>query len=127
MRGARVVRADKVHTIRNGVCPGEFDPDAPADARLRARLGARPGDCLVLYAGTHGISQGLTSVADAAARLAGEAIRFAFVGEGADKRQLQSRVAELGLRNVTLLPGLPHEQVTARLYGGLAHWPGGRR
>src|SRR5260370_11490167 len=115
MRGARVVRADKVHTIRNGVCPGEFDPEAPAAARLRARLGAGRGDCLVLYAGTRGLSQGLTSVADAAARLAGEAIRFAFVGEGADKRQLQSRVAELGLRNVTLLPGVPHEQVPALL------------
>ena len=37
---ARGVPADKVHTIRNGVRPGEFDPDAPADARLRARLGA---------------------------------------------------------------------------------------
>jgi glycosyltransferase involved in cell wall biosynthesis len=112
---ARGVPADKVHTIRNGVCPGEFDPDAPADARLRARLGARPGDCLVLYAGTHGISQGLTSVADAAARLAGEAIRFAFVGEGADKQRLRHRVAELGLDHVTLLPGIPHEQVPALL------------
>jgi len=111
----RGVPADKVHTIRNGVRPGEFDPRAPADPGLRARLGAGPGDCLVLYAGTHGISQGLTSVADAAERLAGEAIRFAFVGEGADKQRLRDRVAELGLRNVTLLPGVPHEQVPALL------------
>ena len=68
----RGVPAGKVHTIRNGVRPGEFDPGAPPDPRLRARLGAGPADCLVLYAGTHGISQGLTSVADAAARLTGE-------------------------------------------------------
>ncbi len=111
----RGVPAAKVHTIRNGVTSGEFDPGAPADARLRAKLGARPGDCLVLYAGTHGISQGLTSVADAVARLAGEAIRFAFVGEGADKQRLLHRVAERGLDNVTLLPGVPHEQVPALL------------
>jgi glycosyltransferase involved in cell wall biosynthesis len=111
----RGVPAGKVHTIRNGVCPGEFDPDAPADPRLRARLGAGPNDCLVLYAGTHGISQGLTSVADAAARLADQPIRFAFVGEGADKQRLSDRVAELGLRNVTLLPSVPHEQVPALL------------
>ena len=111
----RGVPAAKVHTIRNGVAPGEFDPGVPADTRLRATLGARPGDCLVLYAGTHGISQGLTSVADAAARLAGKAIRFAFVGEGADKERLLRRVAELGLDNVTLLPGVPHEQITALL------------
>ena len=110
----RGVPADKVHTIRNGVCPGDFDPNGPADVALRARLGAAPGDCLVLYAGTHGISQGLTSVADAA-RLTGEAVRFAFVGEGADKQQLLHRVAELGLRNVTLLPGIRHEQIPALL------------
>ena len=103
----RGVPAAKVHTIRNGVRPGDFDPAAPADPRLRARLGAGPGDCLVLYAGTHGISQGLTTVADAAARLTGDAIRFAFVGEGADKQRLRHRVAELGLNNVTLLPGVP--------------------
>jgi len=111
----RGVPADKVHTIRNGVNPGEFDPWRTPDPELRARLGASPGDCLVLYAGTHGISQGLTSVADAAARLAGKPIRFAFVGEGADKRRLRHRVAELGLRDVTLLPSVPHAQVPALL------------
>jgi glycosyltransferase involved in cell wall biosynthesis len=111
----RGVPADKVHTIRSGVHPGEFDPAAPADMRLRARLGACPGDCLVLYAGTHGISQGLTSVADTAAQFTDEAIRFAFVGDGADKQRLQRRVAEHGLRNVALLPGIPHEQVPALL------------
>lgn len=111
----RGVPAGKVHTIRNGVRPDEFDPGAEPDARLRARLGARPGDCLVLYAGTHGISQGLTSVADAAARLTQEEVRFAFVGEGADKQRLRDRVAEHGLRNVSLLPGMPHEQVPALL------------
>ena len=111
----RGVPAGKVHTIRNGVRSGEFDPQARADPRLRARLGAGPGDCLVLYAGTHGISQGLTSVAAAAAALAGQPIRFAFVGEGADKQRLRDRVAELGLRNVTLRPGIPHERVPALL------------
>jgi glycosyltransferase involved in cell wall biosynthesis len=111
----RGVPAGKVHTIRNGVCPGEFDPNARPDPRLRARLGADLDDCLVLYAGTHGISQGLTSVAEAAAALAGQPIRFAFVGEGADKQRLSDRVAELGLRNVTMLPGVPHEQVPALL------------
>jgi hypothetical protein len=112
---ARGVPADKVHTIRNGVRPGEFDPATPADAQLRARLGANANDCLVLYAGTHGISQGLTSVADAAADLTEEPIWFAFVGDGADKQRLQDRVAEHALRNVTLLPSLPHEQVPALL------------
>jgi len=111
----RGVPADKVHTIRNGVRPGDFDPEATADAGLRTRLGAGPSDCLVLYVGTHGISQGLPSVAEAADRLTGDAIRFAFIGEGADKLRLQNRVTELGLHNVNLLPGVSREEVPALL------------
>ncbi len=112
----------KVHTIRNGVDPGRFSPGAAgsdaASAGARARLGAGPGDCLVLYAGTHGISQGLPAVAGAAAVLdrtgldgTGPSVRFAFVGDGADKPRLERRVAELGLRNTVLLPGVPSRQM----------------
>ena len=124
----RGVPPEKVHTIRNGVDPGRFAPAAePSAGRdgVRARLGAGPGDCLVLYAGTHGISQGLPEIAQAAALLdgraipgggiSGGAIRFAFVGDGADKKRLERRVAELGLGNVTLLPGVPNAEMPALL------------
>jgi glycosyltransferase involved in cell wall biosynthesis len=108
---SRGVPAAKVHTIRNGVTPDRFDPEAAADPAVRARLGARPGDCLVLYLGTHGISQALPGIADAASLLSGKPVHFAFVGEGSDKPRLQRRVTELGLGNVTLLPGVPHAEV----------------
>jgi glycosyltransferase involved in cell wall biosynthesis len=111
----RGVPAGKVHTIRNGVDLTRFDPGTPADPAVRARLGAGPGDCLVLYLGTHGISQGLPAVADAAARLTGGPIRIAFVGDGADKHRLATRVAELGLDNVTLAPSVPSAEVPALL------------
>ncbi len=110
----RGVPSAKVHTIRNGVDLDRFTsaPESPRErAELRARLGAGPGDCLVLYAGTHGISQALTAIADAAAPLDGRAIRFAFVGDGADKKRLERRVTELGLGNVTLLPGVPSAEM----------------
>jgi len=116
---SRGVPPGKVHTIRNGADLARFSPGMPADQRVRARLGARPGDTVVLYAGTHGISQGLPAIADAAARLDGApdggSVRFAFVGEGADKRRLARRVAELGLRNATLLPGVPSAEMPALL------------
>jgi glycosyltransferase involved in cell wall biosynthesis len=111
----RGVPARKVHTIRNGVSLARFRPaadeDSPAREETRARLGARPGDCLVVYAGTHGISHALPAVADAAALLNGQAVRVAFVGDGADKPRLRRRVAELGLANVTLAPAVPPSQV----------------
>ena len=139
----RGVPSAKVHTITNGVDLDRFAP-APESSRerreLRARLGAGPDDCLVLYAGTHGISQALTAIADAATRLDngcsaaavkadralgsaagragafdGRAIRFAFVGEGADKKRLERRVAELGLGNVALLPGVASAEMPALL------------
>ncbi len=111
---ARGVPADKVHTIRNGVALDQFRsglPDSPGRQETRRRLGARAGDCLVLYAGTHGISHALPRAADAAALLAGQAIRFAFVGGGSDKPKLERRVAELGLDNVTLAPAVPPAEV----------------
>ena len=105
----RGVPPSKVHTIRNGAALDRFDPATPANLAARASLGAGASDCLVLYAGTHGLSQGLPAVADAAAHLADEAIHVAFVGEGADKARLQGRAHELGLRNVTFAPSVPSE------------------
>jgi glycosyltransferase involved in cell wall biosynthesis len=130
----RGVPAEKVHVIRNGVDTNRFTPGGTqSSGDWRERLGAGPGDCLVLYAGTHGISQGLTVVAEAAALLArcaegwawtgpgpglapnGPPIRFAFVGEGAGKKKLESRVAELGPGNVVLLPGVPNAEMPGLL------------
>jgi glycosyltransferase involved in cell wall biosynthesis len=143
----RGVPSAKVHTITNGVDLDRFTPapESPGErtearAGLRARLGTGPEACLVLYAGTHGISQALTAIADAAAQLDngcsaaagkadrtlgsaagraaafdGRAIRFAFVGEGADKKRLERRVAELGLGNVALLPGVASAEMPALL------------
>ena len=106
----RGIPASKVVTIRNGVDVDRFTPKAP-DPATRARLGASGDETLVLYIGAHGISHGLTAVADAAAKLAGRAVHFAFVGEGAAKQQLVDHVAALGLGNVTLLPGVPRHDV----------------
>jgi glycosyltransferase involved in cell wall biosynthesis len=111
----RGVPADKVHTIRNGVTVTDFSPATPADPYLRAGLGARPDECLVLYAGTHGISQGLPEAAGAATRLTGRPVHLAFVGAGSDKPRLEHRVAELGLGNVTLAKAIPAEMMPSLL------------
>lgn len=114
---ARGIPEAKVHTIRNGVDLDRFSPTAPDESTSasRARLGATPGETLVLYLGAHGISHGLKSVADTAAKLTGDAVHFAFVGEGAAKQQLTDHVRQLQIDNVTLLPGVPREEVPALL------------
>lgn len=116
----RGISADKVHTVRNGVDVDRFRPRAAdtGTAATRARLGAAPGDTLVLYVGAHGISHGLPRVADSAAMLAGEGIHFAFVGEGAAKGKLRWHVEELGVPNISLLPAVPRHEVPAVLAAG---------
>ena len=111
----RGVPAQKVHTIFNGADVDRFRASPEDAASQRARLGVDPDETVVLYAGAHGISHGLVSVADAAAKLRDEPVRFVFVGEGAAKRDLANRVAELGLGNVLMLPGVPHDDVPALL------------
>lgn len=110
----RGVPADKVHTIRNGVDVTRFQPGGdPAPGR--AQLGVAADDVLVLYIGAHGLSHGLTSVADAAALLQDQPIHVAFVGEGAAKGALEQRVAELHLDNVSMHPGVPRDEVSTLL------------
>jgi glycosyltransferase involved in cell wall biosynthesis len=111
----RGVPEGKVHVIRNGVDLSRFGEGTAADPKVRASLGAKDGHALVLYLGAHGISQGLSAVVDAAALMSSDPIHFAFVGEGADKKRLAERVAELGLSNVTLLPAVPRDDVPGLL------------
>ena len=60
---------------------------------------------LVLYAGAHGISHGLETVAEAAAKLTYEPVQFAFVGEGAAKAGLLDESPSSASGNVTTAAG----------------------
>lgn len=107
---ARGVPAAKVAVITNGVDVQRFTPGPKAPA-VEAELGCT-GKTLVLYAGAHGVSQGLESVVQAAERLRRRSdLVFGFVGEGAVKASLLRRAAELGLDNVRFLPAQPKERM----------------
>jgi glycosyltransferase involved in cell wall biosynthesis len=94
--------------LPNGTLDRFFDDVDPGDSR--DRLGAAEGQTLVTYAGTLGIAQALPHVLDAAA-LSGGDIRWALVGEGPLKEELTRRVADDGLSNVVVHPGVPIEHV----------------
>jgi glycosyltransferase involved in cell wall biosynthesis len=101
----RADRAAKIAYVPNGTVGDVFDP-AKGDAGVRARLAA-PGEFLVVYAGLHGVAQGLSTALDAAARLRGRPIRFAFVGEGPLKAALREEARALALDNVTFVDQVP--------------------
>ncbi len=111
--------AEKIVLIPNGANTDLFRPEPTAGYFLRRELGfgeerfsKRP--FLVLYAGIHGVAQGLETVLEAARLLTGAPhIHFLLVGEGPCKADLMRRKEEMGLRNVTMLEGRPREEMPA--------------
>jgi glycosyltransferase involved in cell wall biosynthesis len=116
---------NKLALIPNGANVDLFRPDPAAGAALRAELGlaldgtrgqASGAKFVVLYAGIHGIAQGLETVLEAAQQLqATPDVHFLFVGEGPKKAELLAMKERLGLVNVTLLPERPRTDMPAFL------------
>jgi glycosyltransferase involved in cell wall biosynthesis len=95
-----------VVTITNGVDCEALRPSA-TDNGIR-RTHDLTEKFVVLYIGAHGISQALIAVLESARELEhDDDVVFVFVGEGAEKKKLMERAAQLGLRNVRFVPGQP--------------------
>ena len=109
----RGVASDKISLIPNGCDLDIFNADVEA---------WRPNtisntDLLVLFAGTHGIANGLDSVLDAASELKSRDrrdIKFLFLGQGKLKQPLIDRAIDEGLDNVIF-----HEPVDKQRLAGL--------
>lgn len=105
---ARGVPDAKLALIPNGANTVEFDERPDGALRVRDELGL--GDAFTcVYAGIHGLAQGLSTLAEAA-RLRPD-VRFVFVGDGPRKAALAETVAATGLSNVQLLDPVPRERV----------------
>ena len=67
---------------------------------------------VVMYAGIHGIAQGLETLLQAADQLKDrEDIAFVFIGEGPKKVELSQLKEQMGLTNVTMLPEVPSPEM----------------
>jgi colanic acid biosynthesis glycosyl transferase WcaI len=97
--------------LPNGVDTEKFRPDR-STPETRALLGSGRG-CVVLYAGLHGLAQGLEQIIEAADRLRDTSITFVLVGDGPVKRALASDAQARGLSNIKFLDPLPQEQMPA--------------
>ena len=70
---------------------------------------------MLLYAGTHGMAQGLDCVVRAASILRDQPVQFVFVGDGAEKENLKIQAAQLGLKNVLFVDPVPSHAVPSLL------------
>lgn len=106
---------DKVDLIPNGANTDLFHYQPDAGKAIRQQLNI--GDAfLVIYAGIHGIAQGLETVLRAAHRLRDTpSIRFVMIGDGPCKADLLALKFKLELPNVTMLDAQPREGIPAYL------------
>jgi glycosyltransferase involved in cell wall biosynthesis len=102
----------RTYHFSNGVNTRAFHPDRRT-AAARAIFAPDAADaCVALYAGLHGLAQGLDRVLDAAETLrADPKLRLVLVGDGPAKDKLTQQASERGLSNVRFLDPLPSADV----------------
>lgn len=101
--------------IPNGANTDHFRYDEQGRQAVRAELGLQD-KFVVMYAGIHGIAQGLETLLQAAQRLSDTPqIQFVFVGEGPRKGEIMLLSETLALPNVRFLPEVPSARMPAYL------------
>ena len=105
-------RFPELHTyhLSNGVDTKIFRPNK-GSVKVRSLLG-EDDKCIVLYAGLHGLAQGLDQLLSAAETLRGEkGFRFVLVGDGPEKKMLVQKAKQRGLKNVMFLEPRPKHEI----------------
>ncbi|TMF34301.1 MAG: glycosyltransferase family 4 protein [Chloroflexi bacterium] len=117
---SRRVPREKLVLLTNGVDTAAYQPQPP-DENLAAQLGLN-GHKVFLYAGTHGLSQGLDVILEAAKLTHDSDVLYVLAGEGADKAALVAKARSQGITNVRFLPNQPKSSMPALLnlaYAGI--------
>lgn len=108
--------AGKLAASPNGANTDLFQPQPALGAEFRAEHGLPAEAFVAIYAGIHGIAQGLETVLHAADWLRNDrAVRFVLVGEGPVKAELCAWLCALHLDNALLLPEQPWAAMPAIL------------
>lgn len=111
----RRLGAARVELVPNGADPAMFDLQADgSDFRRMHKFGDR---FVALYAGAHGMSNGLELLLDAGRLLQDTAIQIVLIGDGKEKPSLMAHAKVLGLSNVLFLPAVPKREMPAVLAG----------
>jgi glycosyltransferase involved in cell wall biosynthesis len=101
--------------LSNGVDTDLFG-QGERDATERQVLGANDDDVVALYAGLHGIAQGLEQILEAASKLKHlKNLKFVFVGDGPEKSALLNLADNLGLEQVQFMDPLTRDRMPSLL------------
>lgn len=104
---SRGMRPEKFLYIPNGVDSDAWSQSRaplPTEHQNALRTLRDNGQLIIGYAGSHGLSNSLGTLLDAAAALRDKRIAFVLVGQGPDKAQLVGAAGRRGLANVSFLP-----------------------
>ncbi len=110
------VAPERIHFIPNGCDLDFFSAEASEGGGRPAGVGQ--DDFVAVFAGTHGIANGLDAVLDVAQELQKRGrsdIKLVLVGDGGLKPKLIERATRAGLANCVFLPGMPKARL-ARLF-----------
>jgi len=110
---ARGVPREKLVLLTNGVDTAAFRVAAP-DRELATRLGL-DGHKVFMYAGLHGLAQGLDVILEAAKLTRNPDVLYVLVGDGADKAALVAKAESEKIANVKFLPIQPTSTLPALL------------
>ena len=110
---ARGVPRDKIFLLTNGVDSAAYTVTSP-DRELAQRLGLDRHK-VFMYAGLHGLAQGLDVILEAAKLTQDPDVLYVFVGDGADKAALVAKADAEKIANVRFLPIQPTSTLPALL------------
>jgi len=110
---ARGVPREKLFLLTNGVDTAAYQA-ATSDLELSRQLGL-DGHKVFMYAGLHGLAQGLDVILEAAKLTRNPEVLYVFVGDGADKAALVAKAQAEGISNVRFLPIQPTSTLPALL------------
>lgn len=109
----RQVPIANAYHLSNGVDTHRFHPEKRSQG-IRLRY-AWEGETVFVFAGLHGLFQGLDQILIAAERLRDFPLRFVFIGDGPEKESLIRTARGKKLQNVGFHPPLPHDEMPAIL------------
>lgn len=126
----RGMARDKFHYVPNGIELAEWQaqsaelPQTHLELIERCR---RQGHFVMCYAGSHGLSDALDVLIDAARLLQDQPVDFVLVGQGPQKARLQRLAADARLRKVHFLDPVPKEAIPSLLRSADGLYIGSKR